>query len=324
MMGVNSGGATANQLNLIAQHGVGAVVMMGNTEQGVKGTRTVTDQLRASIDPDLPTLLVATDQEGGLVRRLRGAGFDEMPAAATQATWSLDQLTSRATTWGKQLREAGVDSPLAPVADVVPPEIGNDNEPIAANNRGYGDDPDEVSERIEAVVTGFRTGGVATALKHFPGLGRVIGNTDFKTDVVDDKTSPDDPLMASFTAGIAAGSDMVMMATARYTLLDDSGPAAFSSEIITGLLRGDLGFDRVVISDDLGVAEQVSFIEPGERAVRFLKAGGDLVINVDPASIHTMIEAVVAAAKKDDTFAEQITEKVQRVLTMKADRGLID
>lgn len=323
MVGVDSTGASADQLELIGRIGAGAVVMMGNNDQGVDAIRTVTDELRDALDPDAPALLVATDQEGGVVRRLSGPGFDEMPSAATQASWSRSTLRKRATTWAKQLRRAGVDSPLAPVADVVPPEIGNRNEPIAANDRGYGDDPDEVAERIDAVVTGLRSGGMATALKHFPGLGRVIGNTDFASDVVDDRTGPDDPLWGSFLAGMEAGSDMVMMATARYTKLDPSAPAAFSSEIISDLLRGDLGWDRVVISDDLGVAKQVADLEPGERAVRFLKAGGDIVINVDPSSVGAMVKAVLAAARKSDRFAEQIAVKAERVLRMKADRGLV-
>jgi len=322
MAGVASTGATANQLQIVADVHAGSVILMGNTSAGVAGVRKVTDQLRAA-DPETPvTLLVATDQEGGLVRRLRGAGFSDMPTAATQATWSDATLRSRAKTWAAEMVKAGVNSPLGPVADVVPPEIGRRNEAIGANNRGYGATADQVSSKVTAVVKGFRDGGVATSVKHFPGIGRVIGNTDFGTNIRDTTTTRTDPLLAGFEAGIEAGTDMVMVGTVIYTRIDAKNPAAFSRTVITDMLRGDLGWQGVVISDDLGVAQQVSFLSPGARAVAFLRAGGDIIINVDPATVRTMAKAIAAEAAKDADFAAELTVKADRVLQLKKKHGL--
>lgn len=325
MMGVNSSGATAGQLDILRSTSAGAVIMMGNYGGGRSGVRTVTDEMRSAADlPDGVDLLVATDQEGGLVQRLTGPGLDTIPSAATQAGWSDATLRKRSERWATQLKRAGVDSGLSPVADVVPPEIGKANKPIAANDRGYGSDPDEVAAKVVAVVEGLRAGGLATALKHFPGLGRVTGNTDFATRVVDDTTTADDPLLQPFAAGIDAGSDMVMVATAVYTRIDPDHVAALSRTVIEEALRDGLDWDGVVVSDDLGVAKAVAHLSPGRRAVGFLRAGGDLVVNVDPASVTAMVDAVVAEASDDDDFAAAVTAKAERVLRMKAGRGLAE
>lgn len=322
MVGVSSTGATASQLQVIAATHAGSVILMGNTGAGVAGVRAVTDKLRAA-DPATPaTILVATDQEGGLVRRLRGPGFTDMPSAATQATWSDAALRAKAETWARELAAAGVNSPLGPVADVVPPEIGRRNQAIGANNRGFGTTPDQVSAKVTAVVQGFRAGGVATGIKHFPGIGRVTGNTDFGTGITDTVTTRSDALLAPFRAGIAAGTDMVMVSTVVYSRIDAKNPAAFSRTVITDLLRGDLGWQGVVISDDLGVASQVSFLAPGARAVAFLRAGGDLVINVDAGTARTMADTIAAEAAKDPGFAAELKAKAVRVLQLKLGRGL--
>src|SRR5699024_9573325 len=203
--------------------------------------------------------------------------------------------------WGTQLKRAGVDSGLSPVADVVPPEIGNANKPIAANNRGYGCDPDEAAAEVVAVVEGLRAGGLGPALEHFPGLGGVPVST-----------------------GTAAGMVLVRLAPAAYGRIGPDHGAALSRAVIAEALRDGLGWDGVVVSDDLGVAKAVSHLSPGRRAVGFLRAGGDLVVNVDPASVSAMVEAVVAEASDDDDFAAAVTVKAERVLRMKAGRGLAE
>ena len=115
--------------------------------------------------------------------------------------------------------------------------------------------------------------GVATTAKHFPGLGRVVGNTDFSAGVVDAVTTANDPYLGSFRAAIGAGVPFVMVALATYTRIDPAHLAAFSPLVIGGLLRGDLGFRGVVMSDDLGATAAVASMLPGQRALSFLLAG---------------------------------------------------
>lgn len=309
--------------DLLARTRPGSVLLLGESHAGVEATAALTAAVReAAPTPGGVGLLVAVDQEGGQVQRLQGPGFDRIPSAVEQARMDVDDLRAAATRWGEQLRAAGVDVTLAPVADVVPPEWAGTNEPAALLARHYGADAEEVQPAVAAFVEGMDEAGVGTSLKHFPGLGRVAGNTDFSGGVVDDETGPDHPDLQAFAGRAGELADMVMVSTAVYDRIDPGVPAAFSPVVIDNLLRGELGFDGVVIADDLGAAAQVSDVPPGERAVRFLRAGGDVVINADPAVHGQMVDAVDAAVAADPGFADEIEAKVARVLAMKERRGV--
>lgn len=323
MVGHQVGEDPATTGRLVAEHHLGSVILMGTTDIGVAGVRTMTDELRASgADPD--GLLVAVDQEGGQVLRLSGKGFTPMPSAADQGELSAADLTAAAKVWGVELREAGVDVTLAPVADVVPPDRVDVNEPVARWGRGFGSDTAAVAAHVAAFVTGMRDGGTGTAVKHFPGLGQVVGNTDFSTGVSDDRTVRNDPLLAPFAAGIAAGTDMVMVSLASYPQIDPERPASWSPVVIEDMLRTDLGWQGVVVSDDLGVAEQVQDVAPAQRVVRFVEAGGDLAITVDPALAGEMASGLVAAAELDPALDARVRAAAERVLELKAQRGIAD
>lgn len=323
VMGVAATGATQAQLQLLQDTKAGSVIMMGNTDASVAGVKHDTDAMRAyAHKPPGVQLMVTVDQEGGQVRRLRGQGFDTMPSATTQASFSDATLRAKAKRWGAQLKQAGVDADLAPVADVVPTSIGRRNKPIGALDRGYGSDPLVVGRKVTAVIKGMDAGHEATTVKHFPGLGRVTGNTDFATKVVDPTTTRHDSLLGGFDAGIKAGADMVMVSTAYYAKIDANNPAAFSRTVITGMLRDDRRYRGVIISDDLGIAKAVSGWTPGERAIKFIDAGGDLITNVDPFTTDDMVRAVIAKAKQDPAFRSKVAKSANRVLSMKAGRGL--
>ena len=157
-----------------------------------------------------------------------GPGFTSIPAASEQARLSDADLARRATSWGKQLRAAGIDADLAPVADVVPTRLGSANEPIGRLHRGYGPSPKTVAAKVAAFTRGMDAAGVATAVKHFPGLGAVRGNTDFVRHVVDRTTTRHDATLAGFAAGVHARADMVMVSSAYYAEIDPGHRAAFS------------------------------------------------------------------------------------------------
>ncbi|QGF23964.1 glycoside hydrolase family 3 N-terminal domain-containing protein [Raineyella fluvialis] len=242
-----------------------------------------------------------------------------MPSAADQGRWAPDDLTTQATRWGQDLHGAGVDVDLAPVADVVPADLAAVNQPVAKWGRGFGSDPAAVSAHVAAAVTGLRAGGTGAAVKHFPGLGQVVGNTDVATGVTDDRTTRGDALLAPFAAGISAGTDMVMVSSARYSRIDPAQPAIWSEVVIRDMLRGDLGWHGVVVSDDLGVAAQVQSVPAGERAVRFLAAGGDVAVTVDPALADDMVSAIADRVGSDPAFAASVQESVVRVLDLKVE-----
>ncbi len=303
-----------------AQH-VGSVILDGNSSLSISQEKTLTRALQ-HIAPAQTGLFVATDQEGGLVRRLRGPDFTDMPSALTQGGWSTATLQSRATSWASELRAGGVNVDLAPVLDTVPPGTTN-NPPIGDLDREYGHDTATVTSHGLAVLRGFAAAGLIATVKHFPGLGRVSENTDTTSGVTDVTTSADDPYLQPFAAAIRAGVAFVMMSTAIYPRIDPAGPAAFSSAVVTGLLRGKLGFRGIVISDDLGNARQVSGYSPGERAWRFIRAGGDIVLTVNASQAGAMTSAILDRMRSSASFTRQVHAAALRVLAAKQAHGLV-
>jgi beta-N-acetylhexosaminidase len=182
--------------------------------------------------------------------------------------------------------------------------------------------PGPVADDVAAVVSAVQGAGVLTTLKHFPGLGRVRVNTDTSTGARDDLTTADDPALKPFSSGIAAGSAAVMISSATYPKLDPANVAAFSGPIVTGLLRDKLGFTGLVLSDDLGPAVAVGAVPLGQRAVRFIQAGGDMALSVRLADAGPMSDALVAAAKASPEFAARVTQSATRVVQSKLRAGL--
>jgi beta-N-acetylhexosaminidase len=268
-------------------------------------------------------LHIGADQEGGQVQTLQGDDFPPIPSALTQGTWDTATVTSRTKDWAGRLKNVGVTIDLAPVADVVPAGLGKANPPIGAFNRQYGSTPGPVATHVAAVVTAAQAAGVQTTLKHFPGLGRVRANTDTSRDARDDQTTSSDPSLEPFAKGIAAGTTAVMISSALYPRLDPDAIAAFSQPIVTGLLRQKMGFDGLVMSDDLGAAKAADAYPVGDRAVRFIRAGGDLVLTVRTSDAGPMSDALLKAARSDQAFAARVTESAGRVLRSKAKAGLL-
>lgn len=265
---------------------------------------------------------IAANQEGGQIQQLTGPGFATMPSAVTQGTWSTATLRTAAANWGTDLRAAGVNLDLAPVMDVVPPGTAAGNAPIGQLDRQFGSDPATTGAHGAVFIQGMAEAGVMSVAKHFPGLGRVEGNTDFTSNVVDDVTAPGDPNLSSFKAAIAAGVPMVMVALATYTKIDPGELAVFSPAVMK-LLRGQFGFGGVIVSDDLGQAIAVQAISPGNRAVGFLSAGGDLITSQSLEPAEQMAAAVLAKAEGDGAFRATVDAAARQVLTAKRAAGLL-
>ena len=266
--------------------------------------------------------LVAANQEGGEVQQLTGPGFDVMPSELVQGTWTTSALSAQARTWGSELHAAGVNLNLAPVMDVVPTATAASNAPIGALDREFGSDPQANGEHGVAYVAGMAEAGVASVPKHFPGLGRVTGNTDFTSNVVDTVTTADDPYLDSFRAVVDAGVPYIMVAEATYTQIDPSRLAVFSP-VIMRLLRNGLGFKGVILSDDLGEAKAVASVPAAQRAIDFLDAGGDLVTSQDIGPAEQMAAAVLAQASSNASFRATVDAAAERILAAKQAQGLL-
>lgn len=326
MLGIDGAAVSASEMAALQTYHFGSTFLVNSRKGGVDSIRTLTAQIQ-SLATDANThgarFLIAVDQEGGYVQRLSGPGFDTIPTALAQGRLAVSELRAKAYAWGGQLAAAGINMNLAPVMDVVPPGTEADNAPIGALEREYGGEPATVGDHGSAVVLGMADAEVATTLKHFPGLGRVGGNTDKVGGVVDSATTSDDPYLASFKAGIKAGADFVMISLATYSRIDPNHQAIFSKAIIETILRGQLGFLGVVVSDDIGATAAVASMAVGDRATGFIAAGGDLMVVSGVVEAGQMAEAVLSRARADSIFEAQVDAAAGRVLQAKAAYGLL-
>jgi beta-N-acetylhexosaminidase len=312
----------------VGRYHVGNVMLTGRSYGGTRAPSRVAGALQSRATHGATRgvrLLVSTDQEGGMVQVLHGSGISEMPTAlTTEARFTREQLRHRAGAWARELRQAGVNMNLAPVLDTVPgPAAARRNPPIGGFRRQFGYSPGVVASHGTAFARGMAANGVLPTIKHFPGLGRVGGNTDVAADVTDHVTHRGDPYLRPFKTAVDAGVPFVMMSTAYYPRMDRRNPAAFSSFIIRRVLRGDLGFRGVVISDDLSNAEQVARWPVAVRAIKFIRAGGDMVLTVNPATLPAMYDAVLHRARHHAAFRAKVVRAALRVLRVKEDRGLL-
>jgi beta-N-acetylhexosaminidase len=322
MVGTPATGTDPTVAAQVRSGAVGSVFLSGNSTRPAAPTASMVATLQQSAGA--VHLFVSTDQEGGTVQRLQGPDFSAIPSALVQGGSTPAVERANAKKWGAQLVAAGVNLDLAPVMDTVPSAaFAPDNPPIGALDREFGYTPAAVTAAGTAFLQGLLDAGVDSTAKHFPGLGRVTTNTDTSSGVTDSTTTSSDPYLAPFAAAITAGTPFVMMSSAIYRKIDPNHPAAFSSTVVTGLLRGQLHFGGVVVSDDLGAAQQVAGYPVGDRAVDFIAAGGDLVLTIVPGQIAAMSAAVLARASTDPTFAAQVDAAALVVLEAKQARGLL-
>ena len=324
MVGVDATSPKQASTEAVASQHVGNIFIAGRTTAGSQATQKVISSFTSKVGPGTThatPMLVATDQEGGEVQVLAGSGFSDIPSALDQSAQPRDQLVASARTWGKELADVGVNMNLAPVADLVDIDRPSTNEPIGRWGREYGHDAATVSSKAGAFAEGMQASKVIPTYKHFPGLGRVTANTDTSANVVDSTTnrSTDAAVSVIFGAAIAAGAQVIMVSSATYALIDPSAPAVFSSTIVTEMLRTEMGFTGVVITDDVSAAVQVQGVAAGERAVRAIRAGCDIVLaSADPTVAADMVKALVAAAQSDPAFAARVDESAARVLALKS------
>ena len=323
MVGVDATAPKQSSNEAVDTHHVGNIFIAGRTTAGSQATQKVISSFTSKVGPGTThatPMLVATDQEGGEVQVLAGSGFSDIPSALDQSAQPRDQLVASARTWGKELADVGVNMNLAPVADLVDIARPASNEPIGRWGREYGHDAATVSSQAGAFAEGMQASKVIPTYKHFPGLGRVKDNTDTSAGVVDSTTtrSADTAVSVVFGAAIAAGAPVIMVSSATYSLIDSSAPAVFSSTIVTDMLRTEMGFSGVVITDDVSAAVQVQDVTAGDRAVRAIRAGCDIVLaSADPTVAADMVKALIATAQSDPAFAARVDESATRVLNLK-------
>lgn len=326
MVGTSASQSPSVARGQITRFHVGNVMLTGRSHAGTRAPARIARELQAQTTRAATAgvrLLVATDQEGGQVQVLRGPGLSNLPPGLAQGRWKAHRLRAAAGRWAGQLRASGVNMNLGPVLDTVPSALGTGNAPIGRYDREYGHQPLRVSRHGLAVARSLDAHGVAPTVKHFPGLGRVHANTDTHAGVTDRVTTRHGAYLRPFRDAVDAGVPAVMMSSAYYARLDRRNPAVFSRFVIEKVLRGDLGFRHIVMSDDLGGATQVARWTAGQRAVRFVRAGGDLVLTVEAGELPTMYAAVLRLARHSKPFRSRVNAAARRILEVKHDRHLL-
>jgi beta-N-acetylhexosaminidase len=255
-------------LDRVRAGGVGGVILFSeNTAGGEASTRAQIRELQAAASAGgKPPLLIMTDQEGGEVRRLTWA--PPFLAAADMRSAEVAQAEGAAT--GRALREVGVNLDLAPVSDVV--HVANS----FLGTRSFGDEPLPVSERACAFASGLASAGVGYTLKHFPGLGRALGDTDNESVTINASAQELRTDYATYVLCASNPNGVVMVSNATYpALTGNSTPAVMSPEIYKTELGQIVGYHGVTISDALGAGALAHEADPAERAI---DAGLDLAL----------------------------------------------
>ena len=262
-------------------------------------------------------VLFAIDHEGGLVYRM-GTVTSRLPSAADVAT-HLDVATARALyeSAGTQLSTLGIHMNLAPVAETL-----MDENKEFLGTRSFSSSGKLASAYAAAAVYGYQKAGVAAVVKHFPGNGS--GDPHRKLPVIDvSRKALEKNFIAPFKATMKSRPDAVLVSHVIVSAIDPDAPFCLSHRGVTGLLRRELGFDGLVITDDIAMsALSKNGYEPEQAAVLALHAGCDMIMTSSP-DIRSVARAIADEAIRDKQFSKRLDEAVLRVLNVKARVGLI-
>ena len=306
----------------VKNYHLGGLLLFGRDYKNAGGEWLTQDDFTAAVQSyqaaaDIP-LFIGSDEEGGTVTRAsKNPNLFSAPLPSPQELYTaegMDGLLSTTRTYNEQLKALGINVNVAPVCDVSTDK----NDFIYA--RSFGKDAQTTADYIAKAVTEYEAAGVACVLKHFPGYGN---NVDTHTGIAVDERSYETFETADllpFSAGIAAGAPFVLVSHNIVNCMDASFPASLSPKVHE-ILRGTLGFDGLIVTDDLAMDAVKSYAQDGSVAVLALQAGNDMIVATD---YRTQIPQVIAAVQSGEIDEREIDAHVYRVLHEKQALGLID
>lgn len=262
-------------------------------------------------------LFISTDQEGGIVQRVTSPGTVFPGNMALGATRSVADATDSANVIGKELQSLGINTDFAPSLDV---NMNAENPVIGV--RSYSEDPELVSKLGISQIRGFQEQNIIASAKHFPGHGDTDIDSHSGLPVIDhDLETLKEVDLKPFQDAIDVGIDSIMTAHIVVPALDSSGlPATLSKPILTDLLREEMGYDGLIITDSLDMDGVNEYYSPDQVAVEAVKAGVDVLLN--PPDVEVAYNGVLEAVKSDEISEKRLDESVYRILSEKMDKGL--
>ena len=302
-------------LDWLQEYRPGGVILFSRNLVDPEQVARLTNALQAHA-PDSP-LLIAIDEEGGCVSRLP-QGFTTFPAASRIAECrSPDVAYEVAEVTAQELRAVGINMNLAPVLDVN----SNPANPIIGD-RAYGTQPERVCTYGMAVMQGLEDNGIIPCGKHFPGHGDTMTDSHHVLPVVEaDRTRLDNIELEPFRQAIRRGLPALMTAHVRYPALDAEAPATLSRPILTDLLRNELGFQGVTLTDDMEMRAILDHQPIGKASVRALQAGADMIVICHQQERQReAVTAIEQALEQGELSWERLTASVVRIRALKKKR----
>lgn len=304
---VRAGDTTREKLS---ERAVGGLIYFS---QNIENAEQLTEMLSNTRSSSKYPILLAVDEEGGTVSRVAQSGLAENVGNMSEIGSTGDAAKAReaGTTVGSYLSEFGFNMDFAPVADVV--EEGN----TIIGERSFGTDTNLVASMVSAWVEGIQSTGVSACLKHFPGLGDTTEDTHegmaATEKSLEDFAARDFPV---YQAGIEAGVDFVMVShLSAPNVTGDNTPVSLSEKMITEILRGQLGYDGVVITDAMNMTAITDYYTADEAAIKALQAGADMILM--PEDYETAYNGVLEAVNNGTLTEERINESLRRIFRVK-------
>lgn len=303
-----AGDGTQEALN---QYAVGGLIYFS---QNILDKEQIMEMLANTANMSNYPIFLAVDEEGGDVSRVANSKIEVEKVEAMSAIGAggdAAKALEAGETIGSYLKELGFNVDFAPVADVT---AGEDS---ALGDRAFGSDPQLVKDMVSNMVSGIEGTGVSACLKHFPGLGSTTEDThDGRVEITRSLEEMKASDFLPFQAGIEAGVDFVMVSHATAPALDDNNvPCSLSRKVITDTLRGELGFDGVIITDALDMTAITDYYTTEEAAVMALEAGADMLLM--PDDFEKAYAAVLAAVQEGKITEERIDESLERIYRVK-------
>ena len=289
-------------------HHIGGVILLGNNV----ATKTQTVQLIRDFQhharaPNDPLLFIAVDQEGGRVSRF--LFLDEL--TSQQDITNADQAFAVARTRGRELKKMGVNINFSPVLDVASSSYD------FISNRAFKGDAAHVASLGVAMLRGYREAGIIGTAKHFPGHGSTKIDSHKSLPIVYRNEREMALALLPFRAAVEQHVPLVMVGHIKIPLIDSEYPATISSHTID-ILRNEMGYQGVIITDDLGMGAMTKLYSISDAATRSIQAGVDIVLAVRNIKDYTYIyEALHAAVQRNDITENRINQSVMRILLLK-------